>query len=129
MQALRIGAEQERAAAVDQRLKLRKGRPARLEDLATPLHDLGLDLGMHAEIEFTMEGTVTVFAGPKGGVSGKIGQYGGDFGVKDGIYAVIDRNGVKDVGMRVVIGGGVAAGQAGGTHDVESMDFSFVSAL
>ena len=40
MQALRIGAEQERAAAVDQRLKLRKGRPARLEDLATPLHDL-----------------------------------------------------------------------------------------
>lgn len=94
-----------------------------------PLHDLGLDLGMHAEIEFTMEGTVTVFAGPKGGVSGKIGQYGGDFGVKDGIYAVIDRNGVKDVGMRVVIGGGVAAGQAGGTHDVESMDFSFVSAL
>ena len=37
---MRIGAEQERAAAVDQRLELRKGRPARLEDLSTPLHDL-----------------------------------------------------------------------------------------
>ena len=39
------------------------------------------------------------------------------------------RNGVKDVGMRVVVGGGVASGQGGATHDVDQMDFSFVSAL
>ena len=42
---------------------------------------------------------------------------------------VIGREGVKDVGFRVVVGGGVGAGQAGGTHDVDSMDFSLVSAL
>lgn len=94
-----------------------------------PVSDVGLDLGMHAEVEFTMEGTVTIFAGPKGGASGKVGGVGADFGVKDGIYAVIDRNGVKDVGMRVVVGGGVASGQGGATHDVDQMDFSFVSAL
>jgi tetratricopeptide (TPR) repeat protein len=94
-----------------------------------PLNDIGADLGMHAEIEFSVEGTVTIFAGPKAGVSGKIGEYGGDFGVKDGIYAVIGKDGVQDVGMRVVIGGGVGAGALGGTHDVDSMDFSFVSAL
>ena len=41
----------------------------------------------------------------------QVKQLGADFGVKDGIYAVIDRNGVKDVGMRVVVGGGVASGQ------------------
>jgi tetratricopeptide (TPR) repeat protein len=91
--------------------------------------ELGADIGMHAEIEFSIEGTVTIFAGPKATAAGKIGEYGGDFGVKDGIYAVIDRNGVKDVGMRVVVGGGVAAGPLGGTHDVDTMDFSFVSAL
>lgn len=94
-----------------------------------PLKELGADLGMHAEVEISMEGTVTIFAGPKGGVSGKVGGVGGDFGVKDGIYAVIGREGVKDVGFRVVVGGGVGAGQAGGTHDVDSMDFSLVSAL
>lgn len=93
-----------------------------------PLSDVGADLGMHAEAEFTMDGTVTIFAGPKGGVSGKIGGAGGDFGVKDGIYAVIGREGVKDVGFRVVVGGGVGAGQGGATHDVDSMDFSLVSA-
>lgn len=91
--------------------------------------ELGADIGMHAEIEFSMEGTVTIFAGPKATAAGKIGEFGGDFGVKDGIYAVIDRNGVKDVGMRVVVGGGVSAGPLGGTHDVDQMDFSFVSAL
>ncbi|MBW8312688.1 MAG: tetratricopeptide repeat protein [Rhizobium sp.] len=94
-----------------------------------PLKELGADLGMHAEVEISMEGTVTIFAGPKGGVSGKIGGVGGDFGVKDGIYAVIGREGVQDVGFRVVVGGGVGAGQGGGTHDVDSMDFSLVSAL
>lgn len=94
-----------------------------------PLKELGADLGMHAEVEISMEGTVTIFAGPKGGVSGKIGGVGGDFGVKDGIYAVIGREGVQDVGFRVVVGGGVSAGQGGGTHDVDSMDFSLVSAL
>ena len=86
-------------------------------------------LGMHAEVELSMDGTVTIFAGPKGGVSGKIGGAGGDFGVKDGIYAVIGREGVKDVGFRVVVGGGVSAGQGGGTHDVDVMDFSLVSAI
>lgn len=91
--------------------------------------ELGADIGMHAEVELSIEGTVTIFAGPKATVAGKLGEYGGDFGVKDGIYAVIDRNGVKDVGMRVVVGGGVAAGPLGGTHDVDTMDFSFVSAL
>ena len=91
--------------------------------------ELGADIGMHAEIEFSMEGTVTIFAGPKASVAGKIGEFGGDFGVKDGIYAVIGKDGVQDVGMRVVVGGGVAAGPLGGTHDVETMDFSFVSAL
>ncbi|KFL36082.1 tetratricopeptide repeat protein [Arenimonas donghaensis] len=94
-----------------------------------PLSDVGADLGMHAEAEFSMDGTVTIFAGPKGGVSGKVGGIGGDFGAKDGIYAVIGREGVKDVGFRVVIGGGVAAGQGGATHDVEVMDFSLVSAI
>jgi tetratricopeptide (TPR) repeat protein len=91
--------------------------------------ELGADIGMHAEIEFSMEGTVTIFAGPKATAAGKIGEFGGDFGVKDGIYAVIGKDGVQDVGMRVVVGGGVAAGPLGGTHDVETMDFSFVSAL
>lgn len=91
--------------------------------------ELGADIGMHAEIEFSMEGTVTIFAGPKATVAGKIGEFGGDFGVKDGIYAVIGKDGVQDVGMRVVVGGGVAAGPLGGTHDVDTMDFSFVSAL
>jgi tetratricopeptide (TPR) repeat protein len=91
--------------------------------------ELGADIGMHAEIEFSMEGTVTVFAGPKATAAGKIGEFGGDFGVKDGIYAVIGKDGVQDVGMRVVVGGGVAAGPLGGTHDVDTMDFSFVSAL
>lgn len=94
-----------------------------------PASDLGADLGMHAEVELSMDGTVTIFAGPKGGVSGKIGGAGGDFGVKDGIYAVIGREGVKDVGFRVVVGGGVSAGQGGGTHDVDVMDFSLVSAI
>ena len=94
-----------------------------------PLNDIGADLGMHAEVEFSMEGTVTIFAGPKAGISGKLGEYGGDFGVKDGIYAVIGADGVRDVGMRVVVGGGVAGGALGGTHDVDSMDFSFVSAI
>ncbi|HEX5693900.1 MAG TPA: hypothetical protein VFY00_04680, partial [Arenimonas sp.] len=94
-----------------------------------PASDLGADLGMHAEVELSMDGTVTVFAGPKGGVSGKIGGAGGDFGVKDGIYAVIGREGVQDVGFRVVVGGGVSAGQGGGTHDVDVMDFSLVSAI
>jgi hypothetical protein len=94
-----------------------------------PLNDIGADLGMHAEIEFSMEGTVTIFAGPKAGVSGKIGDFGGDFGVKDGIYAVIGKDGVQDVGMRVVIGGGAGGGTVGGTHDVDSMDFSFASAI
>lgn len=91
--------------------------------------EFGADIGMHAEIEFSMEGTVTIFAGPKATAAAKLGEYGGDVGIKDGIYAVIDRNGVKDVGMRVVVGGGVAAGELGGTHDVDTMDFSFVSAL
>lgn len=91
--------------------------------------ELGADIGMHAEIEFSMEGTVTIFAGPKATAAGKIGEFGGDFGVKDGIYAVIGKDGVQDVGMRVVVGGGVSAGPLGGTHDVDTMDFSFVSAL
>jgi hypothetical protein len=72
---------------------------------------------------------VTIFAGPKGGVSGEIGGIGADFGVKDGVYAVIGRDGIQDAGFRVVIGGGVAGGSAGGTHDVDSMDFSFASAI
>lgn len=96
---------------------------------AGPLSDVGADLGMHAEVEFSMDGTVTVFAGPKGGISGKVGGAGGDFGVKDGIYAVIGREGVKDVGFRVVVGGGVAGGRGGATHDVEVMDFLLVSAI
>ncbi len=94
-----------------------------------PLNDVGFDLGMHAEAEFSMNGTVTLFAGPKGGVKGKIGEVGADFGVKDGIYAVIGRNGIQDAGFRVVIGGGVSGGAGGGSHDVDSMDFSIVSAI
>jgi tetratricopeptide (TPR) repeat protein len=94
-----------------------------------PLNDIGMDLGMHAEAEFSMDGTVTIFAGPKGGIAGKVGGVGGDFGVKDGLYAVIGREGVEDVGFRVVVGGGVGGENAGGTHDVDSMDFSFASAI
>jgi tetratricopeptide (TPR) repeat protein len=91
--------------------------------------EVGLDLGLHAEAELNMAGTVTFFAGPKGGVQGKVGGVGADFGVKDGIYAVIGRDGIQDAGFRVVIGGGVGGGPAGGTHDVDQMDFSFVSAI
>jgi hypothetical protein len=76
-----------------------------------------------------MDGTVTIFAGPKGGIAGEVGGIGGDFGVKDGVYAVIGRDGIQDAGFRVVIGGGVSAGDAAGTHDVDSMDFSFASAI
>jgi tetratricopeptide (TPR) repeat protein len=94
-----------------------------------PLNDAGFDLGMHAEAEFTMDGTVTLFAGPKGGIGGKIGDVGGDFGVKDGIYAVIGKDGIQDAGFRVVIGGGIGGGPGGGTHDVDQMDFSIVSAI
>ena len=93
------------------------------------MNDVGFDLGMHAEAEFTMDGTVTLFAGPKGGIEGKIGEIGGDFGVKDGIYAVIGKDGIQDAGFRVVIGGGIGGGPAGGTHDVDQMDFSIVSAI
>lgn len=94
-----------------------------------PLKDVGLDLGLHAEAELTMEGTVTLFAGPKGALKGSIGGVGADFGVKDGLYAVIGREGIKDAGFRVVIGGGVSGGSGGGTHDVDQMDFTFVSAI
>jgi tetratricopeptide (TPR) repeat protein len=94
-----------------------------------PLNDFGFDLGMHAEAEFTMDGTVTLFAGPKGGIEGKIGGVGADFGVKDGLYAVIGKDGIQDAGFRVVIGGGISGGPTGGTHDVDQMDFSFVSAI
>jgi hypothetical protein len=94
-----------------------------------PLNDAGFDLGMHAEAEFSMDGTVTLFAGPKGGIGGKIGDVGADFGVKDGIYAVIGKDGIQDAGFRVVIGGGISGGPGGGTHDVDQMDFSFVSAI
>jgi hypothetical protein len=94
-----------------------------------PLNDVGFDLGMHAEAEFSMDGTVTLFAGPKGGVAGKIGEVGADFGVKDGIYAVIGKDGIQDAGFRVVIGGGISGGPGGATHDVDQMDFSFVSAI
>lgn len=92
-------------------------------------NEVGLDLGMHAEAEFNMQGTVTFFAGPKGGVQGKVGGVGADFGVKDGIYAVIGKDGIQDAGFRVVIGGGVGGGPAGGTHDVDVMDFTIVSAI
>jgi hypothetical protein len=94
-----------------------------------PISDVGLDLGMHAEAEITMSGTVTVFAGPKGAIQGKIGGVGADFGVKDGLYAVIGKDGIQDAGFRVVIGGGIGGGPAGGTHDVDQMDFSFASAI
>lgn len=90
---------------------------------------LEANLGMHAEAEFSIDGTVTVFAGPKAGVAGQIGNFGGDFGVKDGLYLVVGSEGVRDFGMRVVVGGGATAGQGGITHDVEVMDFSFVSAI
>ncbi len=73
---------------------------------------------MHAEAEFSMDGTVTFFAGPKGGIGGKIDGVGADFGVKDGIYAVIGKDGIQDAGFRVVIGGGIEAGSMGGAHDV-----------
>jgi hypothetical protein len=92
-------------------------------------NELGLDLGMHAEAEFSMDGTVTVFAGPKGGIEAKVGGVGADFGVKDGLYAVIGRDGIQDAGFRVVIGGGVGSGPGGGTHDVDQMDFSFASSI
>jgi len=49
--------------------------------------------------------------------------------VKDGLYAVIGRDGIQDAGFRVVVGGGVGGESAGGTHDVDSMDFSFASAI
>jgi hypothetical protein len=94
-----------------------------------PLNDIGVDLGMHAEAEFSMDGTVSIFAGPRASASGKIGDVGGDFGVKDGLFVVIGRNGVQDAGFRVVIGGGVGGENAGGTHDVDSMDFSFASSI
>ncbi len=56
-------------------------------------------------------------------------RLGGDFGVKDGIYAVIGKDGIQDAGFRVVIGGGVEGGPAGGLADVDQMDFSVVSAI
>ncbi len=76
--------------------------------------EIGLDLGMHAEAEFSMDGTVTLFAGPKGGIEGKVGEIGADFGVKDGIYAVIGKDGIQDAGFRVVIGGGIDGGAGWG---------------
>lgn len=94
-----------------------------------PVEQIGADLGMHAEIELDIAGTITVFAGPKGGVAAKIGGFGGDVGVKDGLYLVIGREGVRDVGFRVVMGAGVGAGPLGGSHTFEQMDASFLSAI
>jgi hypothetical protein len=45
-----------------------------------------------------------------------VGGVGADFGVKDGLYALIGRDGIQDAGFRVVLGGGVSGGPGGGTH-------------
>lgn len=82
-------------------------------------------LGVHAELEFTAQGEVTVFAGPKltaGAV--ELGPLSADFGFKNGIYITAGPEGVKDFGHRMVQGGGVNVGNYGGTHDVDQVDMS-----
>lgn len=82
-------------------------------------------VGVHAELEFTAQGEVTVFAGPKftaGSV--ELGPLSADFGFKDGLYITAGPQGVKDFGMRMVAGGGVNAGNYGATHDVGQVDIS-----
>lgn len=79
--------------------------------------------GVHAEIELTAKGEVTVFAGPKLTAAAiDLGPLSADFGVKDGLYITAGPQGVKEFGMRTVVGGGVSAGAYGVTHDVGQVD-------
>ncbi|MBW8312101.1 MAG: tetratricopeptide repeat protein [Rhizobium sp.] len=82
-------------------------------------------IGVHAELELTAQGEVTVFAGPKftAGVV-ELGPLSADFGFKDGLYITAGPQGVKDFGVRMVAGGGVNAGNYGATHDVGQVDIS-----
>ncbi|MBY4598926.1 tetratricopeptide repeat protein [bacterium BD-1] len=89
-------------------------------------HDLIERLvGLHAELEFTAQGEVTVFAGPKFTAGSlEMGPLSADFGFKDGLYITAGPQGVKDFGMRMVAGGGVNAGNYGATHDIGQVDIS-----
>lgn len=82
-------------------------------------------VGVHAELELTAQGEVTVFAGPKFTAGSlEMGPLSADFGFKDGLYITAGPQGVKDFGMRMVAGGGVNAGNYGATHDVGQVDIS-----
>lgn len=82
-------------------------------------------VGVHAELELTAQGEVTVFAGPKFTAGAlDVGPLSADFGFKDGLYITAGPGGVKDFGMRMVAGGGVNAGNYGATHDVGQVDIS-----
>ncbi len=83
-------------------------------------------IGAFVSASFQYDGRVTVFAGPRA----EIGAEGltTKVGMKDGLYITMDRNGVQDLGARVVfevshsVGPGISA-----SSELDSMDFSIVS--
>ncbi len=93
--------------------------------------DVGGELGLQGEIEFSIKGTVTVFAGPYASASAKVGDRGLGADLKDGVYMVIGRDGIQDAGFRVSVGSsGSASGALGGSEPImDTMDFSVVSAI
>lgn len=93
--------------------------------------DVGGELGLQGEIEFSIKGTVTIFGGPYASLSAKVGDRGVGGDVKDGVYIVIGRDGIQDAGFRVSVGSsGSASGTLGGSEPImETMDFSVVSAI
>jgi tetratricopeptide (TPR) repeat protein len=93
--------------------------------------DVGGELGLQGEIEFSIKGTVTIFGGPYASASAKVGDRGLGADLKDGVYMVIGRDGIQDAGFRVSVGSsGNASGALGGSEPImETMDFSVVSAI
>lgn len=93
--------------------------------------DVGGEMGLQGEIEFSIKGTVTIFGGPYASLGAKVGDRGVGGDVKDGVYMVIGRDGIQDAGFRVSVGSsGSASGAHGGSEPImETMDFSVVSAI
>ncbi len=102
-----------------------------VKKLAAGPVDVGAEIGLQGEIEISMKGTVTIFAGPYASLSAKADGRGIGADVKDGVYMVVGREGIQDAGFRVSVGGSASASSSvGGSEPImETMDFSVVSAI